>query len=491
MRLVAEAGWVLCPGGVLRQDAGVVVDDGVVTAIDRLGALADVETDVRIGDRGCLALPGFVNAHQHGRADSTVSLGALDAPLECWLVSLLALPRSDPYPETVRLCRKLTASGVTTAVHSHYSSARSAEEFDQELRAILTGYRDGGVRGLVAADLRDRGQPVYGDEAGFLAELPRDLARRVESLVRRPPSLDVTLGVITRLRAEIATGALGDVELFYGPPGPPWCSDALLSRVAAAAEAEGARVHTHLLETCHELEFGLGAYEDGTVDALARLGLLNDRLFVAHGVWLDERDRAALARVGTSVVTNPSSNLRLHAGIAPVPELIAAGVNVALGTDNMALGDREEYLDELRLVRAIHRRPGVDGVSQSASSIFALGTENGGVAVGRSDIGALRRGARGDLVLVDLTRLRGPDVHVDPLELALAGAHADDLRAVVSGGRVVAENGISAIGDPRAEVAGSFEEVTETVRELLPYARAHYGVRSVQGRLSCDDSSPQ
>jgi cytosine/adenosine deaminase-related metal-dependent hydrolase len=174
MRLIVEAGFVAKPGGELYEDAAILIEDGIITAIDRRVRLANLEAD-RIGGYECLALPGFVNSHQDGRAESTVGLGAGDAPLECWLISLLAIPRSDPYVGTVRLCRRCTAAGIATAVHSHYSTARTLEGYDTELRAILAGYRDGGVRGIVAAGLRDQGVPVFGETRRFVQSLPGEL----------------------------------------------------------------------------------------------------------------------------------------------------------------------------------------------------------------------------------------------------------------------------------------------------------------------------
>lgn len=474
MRLIVEAGYVAQPGGGLLEGQALLIEDGRVIAIAPGAELAVAEADRRLGGPDCLALPGFVNGHQHGRCDSTVALGVPDAPLECWLASLLGLPFGDPYTDTLRLCRSFAAAGVTTAVHSHYTVARTGEDYEAELRAVLAGYRDGGVRGIVAADLRDRGQPVYGAESEFLERLPAELAERVSALVGPPLPLEAALEVVAGLRAEIRADRLGDVELIYGPPGPPWCSDRLLARVAEVSEAQGACVHTHLLETWYEREFGLREYAEGTVGALERLGLLNERLFVAHGVWLDEPDREALAAAGTSVVTNPSSNLRLHAGIAPVPELLDAGVNVALGTDNMALGEREEFLDELRLLRALHRRPGIDERGLPPAALLTIATEAGGRAVGRHDIGFLEAGAPADAVLVDLARLRRPGRDPDPLELAFATAGNDDLCAVVAGGRIVAEDGVPSLPEP---VSGSVLQSTaavEVVEAMLPYACAHF-----------------
>ena len=100
-------------------------------------------------------------------------------------------------------------------------------------------------------------------------------------------------------------------------------------------------------------------------------------------------------------------------------------------------------------------------------------TENGGRTIGRPDVGALRK-ARGDLVLVDLARLRRADGAADPLELALATAHADELRIVISAGRLVAERGVSRIDVQAPAATAHAGEALETVRDLLPLACEHY-----------------
>jgi 5-methylthioadenosine/S-adenosylhomocysteine deaminase len=464
-RVVIEAGHLALPGGWVRGAGALLIEEGVIRAIGSRDALAGVEADARLGDARCLALPGLVNAHQHGRGGSTVALGVPDAPLERWLIGLLALPPGDPYADTSALCRRAAVAGVTVAAHSHTTAQTTPAGYEAELRAILAAYRDAGVRGVVAADTRDRGVPVYGDEDGFWSTVAADVRARRSELGGALPPLAARLEVIATLRAEASAGRLGDVAVIYGPPGPPWCSDAALRAVARAAAVADAPVHTHLHETGTEAGFGRWAYGESTVAALHRFGLLGPRLSVAHGVHLDAQERGALADAGTSVVTNPGSNLRLHAGVAPVRALLDAGVNVAIGTDNMALGDEEELLDELRLLRALQRRPELDDPGLAPEELLAIATVNGARALGQPDAGELREGARGDVVLVELDGAEG----MDPLELALATARPRHLRAVVGGGRVLAERGAARSPAPsppaplerRAELEGVIAELTD------------------------------
>jgi cytosine/adenosine deaminase-related metal-dependent hydrolase len=425
----------------MLEDAAILIDGQRIKTVTRKAELSELEVERRFPGRGRLALPGFVNAHQHGNPDSPAARGVPDQPLECWLVALLGLPAPDPYGDSVRVAQQLARAGVTTAVHAHFAAVRDAESYDASLRAILRGYADVGVRVVLAAELRDRGLPVYADRDGFLARLPDELRRRLPGVEGARLPLAAALEVIGGVRDSIARGELGDVALALGPPGPPWCSDELFSLVARAAQDWDTPVTTHVLETRYERLFGERTYPGGTVAGLRRAGLLNSRLLAAHCVWLDSAEREALASAGVSVATNPGSNLRLHAGVAPVRALLASGVNVALGTDNMALGGRDEILDELRLLCALQRAPQIRDTGLSATDSVQLITVSGGRAIGRPDIGVLQPGAMADIVVIDLNRLPPLSGSADPLALVLALATSRDIEYVIAGGQVIAERG--------------------------------------------------
>lgn len=401
-RLVIEPAAVVDADGV-REGIALLCEDGRIAAIDRRGAFAETVVERRTGGDGTVAVPGLVNAHQHGRAVSTVALGVPDQPLETWIPALGGLPATDPYEETVRLASALVATGVTTTLHLHGADGADPGRYDADLRAVLSAYVKVGIRGVVAADVRDRGLPVYAARGGIPPGLPAETAKRLAAVGATCPPVETALEVVAGVLADVRAGAFGDVDLVLGPPGPPWCTDALLAKVANFASTHDVVVTTHLFETRYERAFSRRVHgESGTVTAFDRLGLLSQRLTAAHGVWLDEREQAALATAGATVVTNPASNLRLHAGIAPVRDMIATGVNIAIGTDNMSLDGDEDLLAELRLLRALHRRPEVDDPGISALQALAIATCNGGRAVGRGDIGRLRVGAPADVVIHDL-----------------------------------------------------------------------------------------
>ena len=473
MRTLVEADYALTPPGAVLDNAAILIDDQRISAVARRSELAGADVDVRLSGEGWLALPGFVNAHQHGVPDSPVARGVPDQPLECWLVALLGLPPPDPYADSVRVAQQMARAGITTAVHAHGAATTDAETYDAGLRAILRGYADVGVRVVLAAELRDRGVPVYAGRDRFLARLPDDVRRRLPGIegARLPPA--AALDVIGGVRDSIARGELGDVVLALGPPGPPWCTDELFSLVARSAHDWGMLVTTHVLETRYERVFGERAYQGGTLAGLRRPGLLDVPLLAAHCVWVDDGDREAMARAGVSVATNPSSNLRLHAGIAPVRDLLASGVNVALGTDNMALGGRDEILDELRLLCALQRKQDIDDAGLGAHEAVGLITAAGGRAIGRSDIGVLQPGAMADIVVVNLRGLAPPGPAADPLTLALALATSRDIELVIAGGRVIVEGGTCRGPSPDASPAAT-SDIDAAVRAAA-IARLHVG----------------
>ena len=169
--------------------------------------------------------------------------------------------------------------------------------------------------------------------------------------------------------------------------------------------------------------------------------MLGDRSALAHGVWLRDSDIELLARSGTTVVHNCSSNLRLAAGVAPLRQLVAAGVGVALGLDDMGIADDDDMFAELRIAHVLQR---VRGESEHprlhAAGLFGLAWDGGARVVGAaSAIGRLEPGRRGDVVVLDLQALRAPFAvdDADVWELLVSRAKAAHVDSVIVEGRAL------------------------------------------------------
>jgi cytosine/adenosine deaminase-related metal-dependent hydrolase len=229
----------------------------------------------------------------------------------------------------------------------------------------------------------------------------------------------------------------------FGPNGAQWCSDELLAAIAEASERNGRRIHTHFLETRYQRAFADRHYGEGVAQRLERLGLLSPRLTLAHCVHARPDELDVLARNGVTIATNPSSNLHLRSGIAPIGEAIRRGVRVALGVDASALDEDDDILREARLGHFLHAGWGFETVVSREDWLGAI-VSNGRRANGAPGTGALEIGEPADALVLDLDRLDRDAVSpVAPLDFLFAratAAHIDALyvagREVVAGGRL-------------------------------------------------------
>src|SRR5690606_36562709 len=193
-----------------------------------------------------------------------------------------------------------------------------------------------------------------------------------------------------------------------------------------------------------------------------------------------------LAETGASLSHNPSSNLRLRAGIAPLNALLAAGVNVGIGMDGTTLDDNEDMFTEMRLALRLHRTPRLDGPAPTLSQILGLATVGGARLLGAENrLGRLAPGYAADLVLLRLDRIVWPWVapEADPLLLLVARAQARDVESVWIDGELVLRDG----SPTRFEIAAVGQELAATlaatpfpadeaamVEALLPHLEAYY-----------------
>ncbi|MCH8154409.1 MAG: amidohydrolase family protein, partial [Proteobacteria bacterium] len=330
--------------------------------------------------------------------------------------------------------------------------------------------------------MRRAGHRILGD-----AELGREIARHeVDRLARRGGD-DALVGQ-RRDPADIGreTADHPRLDLWFGPPGPQWVSDSFLQRIAERAEAADVGVQTHVTESIYEKLHGPRFYGQDTLAHLRDLGVLSPRFSIAHGVWLTEREIEILAETGAAVSHNPSSNLRLRAGIAPVNALLEAGVTVALGMDGTSLNDDEDMFTEMRLALRLHRTPMLGGPAPSVARIFEIATAGGAKLLRKeATLGRLAPGFAADLVLVDLERITWPWTapEIDPRELVVLRARAGDVDTVLIAGEVVLEGGQPTRFDPAEAGKELAERLAATaypreraalVARLLPHLEAYY-----------------
>ncbi|ABG05946.1 amidohydrolase [Rubrobacter xylanophilus DSM 9941] len=419
-------------------NAAILIEDGHVESVGDYHAMRrSYPLASEHGKRIPLAMPGLVDGHSHGRGISTVEQGIADAPLDIWLTRITAATAFDPYDEALVSAAELITTGVTT-VQVIFHSFSKAEDYVQGVIATAKGFKQVGVGLELVLGISDQHE--------FIPPVSTSLHSRVDRLLSSPErGMDPTtffemFDALSGLKSDTSIlptkevqEILSETRLVLGPIAPQWSSENLIQGIADRA-AQGVRVHTHLLE-CKKQRSPL--YGPLPVQKLDQHELLSNRTSVAHGVWLEPDEIALLAARKVSVVHCAGSNTRLEVGLAPVREMLDAGVLVAIGLDSNTVHNPPDIFAEMRHALEV---ASARGSQVSEREVLAMATSGGAAAIGRQDeVGTLRPGSRADLVI--LTPTEPLTVYEDPISWIVGEASRNDLHEVWVEGKVLYSNG--------------------------------------------------
>ena len=446
--------------GAVAHEGGVVTDVGGFEDLRRRHPEAEV-----IGNGRQFLIPGLVNAHHHGRGVTGFQMGQADGPLEPWIHRGWGRQPLDLRLMTLYTVMQMVRSGTTTVMHNQ--SSGPADRTVPEAEETLDAFQEAGMRVAFSVAYRSQCMVVYGDDDEFLAGLPRDLAEGVRGIIR---ATDRTLDDYLALSRDFARRHAGSesVRVLLSPQNYQWADEESLGRIGDAARADGLGVHTHLVETAYQRRYAERLHGGQTpAQRLREIGFLGRGVSVAHGVWLTKDDIRILAETGTGVSHNPSSNLRLHSGIAPVLEMLGQGVTVGQGTDSNALNDDDDMLQEMGLTLRLHRPPGMENAPITPHQALHMATLGGAdLTMYGGEVGSLEVGRRADMALIDWDRVSSPvlDADVDVLDALVARARSRDVDTVIIGGEPVLRDGSFTQLDEDAVR----EEIREALRGPLP-----------------------
>lgn len=381
---------------------------------------------------GHLVLPGLINAHTHAHNNlvkGSEGVWTLEDHLNGAPAQMHGRSAEEQYLSAVIGAIEMVRTGCTSAYDLFLELPAPSQEGAE---AVVRAYADVGMRAVLAPAVTDivfqRTVP------GLLDLLPEDLRRPVEALSAAPATalLDISRQVIRRW-----DGHDRRIHVGVAPSIPGQCSEELLAGCVNLARDYGVGLHTHLCETRVQAVHGWQRWGTSVVEHLSEIGALGSRFVGAHAIWLSRDDVNLLGAAGASVAHNAASNLRLGGGIAPVREMVAAGVNVGLGSDGSATSDTLNMLDAMRLTALVSRirRPYAQDEWLDAAGVLRMATMGSAKVLGLGDLGEIAPGKIADLVLLDrhsiaLTPLNDP---VTGLVFCLPGG----VRTVIVGGRVV------------------------------------------------------
>lgn len=360
------------PACSVIRDAVVDVDDeGRIAYCGPSGTAPVRPRDAKVQDRGGVLMPGLINAHAHSPMTLLRGMGG-DLPLMRWLREIIWPAESRLRFSDVRAgmelgCVEMLRAGVTTSAEMYFPGEAVVE-------AVLAV----GTRVLLTPGVIDT--PDHG-HLGTWQQMIDGISRWIDA-------------------DGLRFGPGERVELGFGPHSAYTLPIEALQAVADAAQQRQALLHTHVAETSGEDADQRERY--GSVPQLMdKLGMLDGRVLAAHCVHLSEADIELFARRGVGVAHCPGSNAKLASGIAPVSELLAAGVPVGLGTDGPSSNDDLDLWEEVQLAGMLARLSTGEATAMPATAVLLAATRTGAAALRRDDIGSLEPGRWADLVHLD------------------------------------------------------------------------------------------
>ena len=402
-KLLLQSGRYLNPAGdIIEGDIGI--ENGRILYCG--APPSDWQAEEIIDCTHKLITPGLVNAHTHA-AMTLFRSYADDMALMDWLQKKIwpaeaNLTAEDVYWGTQLAIAEMLASGTTAFADMYFF-------MDQVARACVeTGMRASLSRGLIAAD---------------------------------EPEQDKRFAENEQLFRDFHGAENGRITVMLGPHAPYTCPPKCMEKVVALSRRIGAEIHVHLSETKYEVDKCQSIYGKSPVALLDDLGVFDCGALAAHCVWVSEEDIKILADKKVRVAHNPSSNLKLASGAAPVAAMLEAGVTVALGTDGATSNNKLDMLEEIRMASFLQKLHRMDPTVLPSRQVLQVAHQGGAAAIGQGDsLGRIETGYKADLTIYNMTAPHWCPQHDLISILTYAAASADVSHTLVDG-RVLYRNG--------------------------------------------------
>jgi len=417
------------------EHGAVAVDDGVVLAVGPAAEIhAAYEADETLAGTNRVVMPGLINGHSH--AAMTLLRGvADDLALMDWLNNYI-FPAEVEFvdPEFVRIgtelaCWEMIRGGTTTFVDMYYYPDVIADVVDRC-----------GMRALVSATVIDQRSPDAEDAA--------------DSIAKGNVFIERWLGRNSRITP------------IFGPHADYTLNGEQLAATRQAAQHYGVPISIHLSESPFEVQYSKDTYGTTSIAFLESIGFFDGPTIAAHVVWPTDAEIPILVERKVGVIHNPTSNMKIASGIAPVAKMLAAGVRVGLGTDGAASNNDLDMWEEMRLASFLQKVDRMDPEVLPAATVLRMATSGGATAIGLGDrIGSLEPGKQADIIQVAFE-----DVHHVPTydvvsHLVYVNDEQDVVTVIVDGAVLMKDRNLLTIDTAR--VASEAREFGARIQRAL------------------------
>lgn len=435
--LIVEGDYVVTMDGddSVIEHGAVAIRDGYILAVAPAGSIHDkYRAEEVMSGRDRVVMPGIVNGHSH--AAMTLLRGiADDLSLYEWLNEYI-FPAEVAFVDaefvevgTWLACWEMVRGGTTTFVDMYYYPETVAKVVD-----------DCGMRALVSATVIDQKSPD--------AENAADSLDKAKTFVRR------------------WQGRSGRVTPIFGPHANYTLNAEQLTLTRQAAQSLNTAISVHMAESRFEMDYVKEHYRSGSVTMFDSIGFFEGPTIAAHMVWPSKKEIEILASRDVGVIYNPTSNMKTAAGVAPIAEMLKAGVTIGLGTDGAASNNDLDMWEEMRLGALLQKVDSMNPELLPAGQMLAMATRDGAKAIGLENvIGSLVAGKRADLIQVALT-----DVHHIPVydvisHLVYVTDEQDVVNVVVDGNVLMRDRQLLRVNED--EIKEKATLVAQKIRQQL------------------------
>jgi 5-methylthioadenosine/S-adenosylhomocysteine deaminase len=379
----------------------VRVDGGFITAVEAGNARQEAADEVVDGE-GCALIPGLVNTHAHSH--SSLTRGSAEGlALDEWLKTIES-EQSQLTPDQARV------GALATYAEALLSGTTAIMDMCLHPHQAFSAASEIGIRAVIA--------PYVADRKSFT------------------PTLVDTANLIERASLQD-----GRVRAWVGLHDLESCSDDQIRAGAELAKKHDVGIHLHCSETSISVERTHARTGLTPVAQLAKLGAIGPQTLLAHCVWVDADDSKQLANASVHVAHCPHANLKLGSGIAPIPDLIACGVNVTLATDGAKANNRLDLFDVMKFASLLHKGVTRDPTVLSPGHVLDMATRRGGLAFGTPG-GVIAAGMAADLVMVRLDGFHLQPATAETIRTNLVhAARGSDVAMTMVDGRILVRDG--------------------------------------------------
>jgi 5-methylthioadenosine/S-adenosylhomocysteine deaminase len=397
------------------------VQDGKISYIGEEKTEPDMDWDREIDCAQNLLMPGFKNAHTHS-AMTFLRSYADDVPLQEWLYEKVFPMEAKLTKEDQVLLAKLgmleyLTSGITANFDMYLDNTCHAE-----------ASKEIGFRTVLCGSMNDFGGTVEETEEEFYR------------LNEFSPLISAKIG----FHAEYTTK--GDT----------------LKQLAKMANRVKQPVYTHIAETKKEVDECYERYNASPFEFLDSIGMFEYGGGGFHGVWMSEKDRKICKEKGISIVSNPSSNLKLASGIADISSLLENGINVALGTDGAASNNALDMFREMYLASVLQKVTKQDAAAMDANDVLKMATVGGAKAMGLTDCDVLAEGKCADIIMIDLHRPNMQPENNITKNIVYSGSK-ENVKMTMIDGKILYEDGRFLVDD---DVESIYAEAGTIIRRM-------------------------